>query len=315
MTTSSPFAPRVFRRALGNFATGVTIVTARSPDGEQAGVTANSFNSVSLEPPLILWSIDKRSGSHAVFAAASHFAVHVLAAGQIELSNHFARPQDDKFAGIAHQHGLGGAPLLEDCAARFQCELHQQVDGGDHWILIGRVVAFDDFGRAPLLYHQGAYSMVLPHPRAAKKADPNAAPAAGLRGRLVNHNLYYLMVQAVNAYQASYAPRQLVSGLSTSEARMLMVLEDSAGSHLDPVALQREVAMPTREIEAALANLRAAGLVSAADDGTQLTEAGHAQTEQLWEIARQQQEAVFAGVSSEDLDTFRKVLRVVMAAQ
>lgn len=81
MTTSSPFDPRVFRRALGNFATGVTIVTARSPDGEQAGVTANSFNSVSLEPPLILWSIDKRSGSHAVFAAASHFAVHVLAAG------------------------------------------------------------------------------------------------------------------------------------------------------------------------------------------------------------------------------------------
>ncbi|MCQ4346440.1 flavin reductase [Pseudomonas stutzeri] len=306
------FDPRVFRRALGNFATGVTIVTARSPSGEQVGVTANSFNSVSLEPPLILWSIDKRSASHAVFAAASHFAVNILAADQIELSNHFARPQEDKFAGVGYEAGLGGAPLLPDCAARFQCELHQQVDGGDHWILIGKVVAFDDLGRSPLLYHQGAYSMVLPHPRAPRKPAAEGAPAA-MHGRLLRDNLFYLMIQAVNAYQASYTPKQLSTGLRTSEARMLMVLEDSA--QLDLVALQREVAMPTREIEEALANLQQKGLVAESAAGHQLTEAGRAQTEALWEIARRQQEAVFAGVGVEDLEAFRRVLKVVMAAQ
>lgn len=160
---STPFDSRAFRRALGNFATGVTVITAADASGRKVGVTANSFNSVSLDPPLVLWSIDKRSGSHAVFEAAGHFAVNVLAADQIDLSNTFARPSEDRFAGIEHETGEGGAPLLPGCSARFRCEKFQQIDGGDHWILIGRVLAFDDLGHSPLLYHQGAYSRVLPH--------------------------------------------------------------------------------------------------------------------------------------------------------
>ncbi|MNC51660.1 p-hydroxyphenylacetate 3-hydroxylase, reductase component [compost metagenome] len=134
-----------------------------------------------------------------------------------------------------------------------------------------------------------------------------------MHGRLMSSNLFYLMIQAVNAYQASYAPKQLSTGLSTSEARMLMVLEDSA--QLDLVALQREVAMPTREIKEALANLQQKGLVSETTAGHQLTDAGRAQTEALWDISRRQQEAVFAGVSTEEIETFKKVLKVVMAAQ
>ncbi|MNF94827.1 p-hydroxyphenylacetate 3-hydroxylase, reductase component [compost metagenome] len=110
------FDPRAFRRALGNFATGVTIMTA-AVGGRKVGVTANSFNSVSLEPALILWSIDKRSTSYEVFNDASHFAVNILAADQIDLSNQFARPKDDKFAGIECEEGAGGAPLFSDCAA------------------------------------------------------------------------------------------------------------------------------------------------------------------------------------------------------
>ena len=319
-SAKTSFDARALRRGLSNFATGVTVVTARSPSGEQVGVTANSFNSVSLDPPLILWSIDKRSSSHAVFDAASHFAVNILAADQIELSNHFARAhaQADKFARVGFSAGHGGAPLLSDCAARFQCERHRQVDGGDHWILIGKVVAFDDFGRAPLLYHQGAYSMALPHPRAPRRADPNAGAntdaktkaAAALRGRLAGGNLFYLMVHALNAYQTSYVPKQLATGLCTGEARVLMVLEDSAEP--DPVALQRETAMPAGEIVEVLNNLYQKGLVNA---GHELTAAGRAQTEALWDIARSQQEAVFAGVSAADIETFKKVLKVVMDAR
>ncbi|WP_374442355.1 p-hydroxyphenylacetate 3-hydroxylase reductase component [Pseudomonas panipatensis] len=300
------FDPRAFRRALGNFATGVTVMTAASADGQRAGVTANSFNSVSLDPPLVLWSIDKRSSSYDVFEQASHFAVNILAADQIDLSNQFARPSADKFAGVACETGMGGAPLFADCAARFQCEKHQQVDGGDHWILIGRVLAFDDLGRAPLLYHQGVYSTVLPHPRLRKVEA--GMPRTAFQGRL-NHNLYYLMTQAVRSYQSDYQPRQMASGLRTSEARMLMVLEKDAS--LDMLALQQLVAMPQREIEEALENLKRKGLLQGSEPGYGLTPAGIDQAETLWTIAEEQQAKIFSRFSEQQIETFKDVLRAI----
>lgn len=303
--SESTFDPRAFRRALGNFATGVTVVTAADASGRKVGVTANSFNSVSLDPPLVLWSIDKRSSSHGVFEEASHFAVNVLAADQIDLSNNFARPKDDRFAEIAYAPGEGGAPVFADCAARFHCEKYQQVDGGDHWIMIGKVVAFDDFGRSPLLYHQGAYSMVLPHTRMTRR-DESQPPSSHFQGRL-SHNLYYLMTQAVRAYQSSYQPRQLSTGLRTNEARMLMVLENDA--RLSAGDLLREVAMPVREIDDAVANLKRKGLVDDDEHGVRLTAAGIEQTEDLWAIAREQQEKVFAEFSQDQIDTFKTVLQ------
>ncbi|MDE1165649.1 MAG: flavin reductase [Pseudomonas sp.] len=305
----SEFDTRAFRRALGNFATGVTVVTAATANGRKVGVTANSFNSVSLDPPLVLWSIDKRSNSHEVFEEASHFAVNVLAADQIDLSNNFARPKDDRFAEIEYQPGEGGSPVFADCAARFHCEKFQQVDGGDHWIMIGKVLAFDDFGRSPLLYHQGAYSMVLPHTRMTKREEGQAA-SSHLQGRL-SHNLYYLMTQALRAYQASYQPRQLSTGLRTSEARMLMVLENDAGLSL--CDLQREVAMPAREIEEAVANLKRKGLVVDTDERVRLTAKGVDETEALWTIAREQQEKVFGEFSDEQVEAFKTVLKAVIA--
>ncbi|EFQ63993.1 p-hydroxyphenylacetate 3-hydroxylase reductase component [Pseudomonas lactucae] len=303
--SESTFDPRAFRRALGNFATGVTVVTAADAAGRKVGVTANSFNSVSLDPPLVLWSLDKRSNSHEVFEQASHFAVNVLAADQIDLSNNFARPKDDRFAEIEYQPGEGGAPVFADCSARFHCENYQQVDGGDHWIMIGKVVAFDDFGRAPLLYHQGAYSMVLPHTRMTKR-DDSQPPSSHFQGRL-SHNLYYLMTQAVRAYQSSYQPRQLSTGLRTNEARMLMVLENDA--RLSTQDLLREVAMPVREIDEAVANLKRKGLVSDDDNGVRLTAAGVEQTEDLWAIAREQQDKVFAAFTDAQIETFKTVLK------
>ncbi|GLO57376.1 flavin reductase [Pseudomonas kermanshahensis] len=305
---TTAFDSRAFRRALGNFATGVTVVTAAGASGRKVGVTANSFNSVSLEPALILWSIDKRSTSHEVFEEASHFAVNILAADQIELSNNFARPKDDRFAGIDYQQGAGGAPLLADCSARFQCEKFQQLDGGDHWILVGKVVAFDDFGRSPLLYHQGAYSMVLPHTRMTQRAE-GQAPSSHFQGRL-QHNLYYLMTQALRAYQGDYQPRQLSTGLRTSEARMLMVLENDAGLSLND--LQREVAMPAREIEEAVANLKRKGLIADDEGRVRLSVKGVDETEALWTIAREQQDKVFGQFSEEQLDTFKTVLKAII---
>jgi len=196
-----------FRRALGNFATGVAVMTACL--GEQrTGMTANSFNSVSLDPPLILWSIIKTSRSNEIFGQARHFAVNILSADQIALSNHFARYSENKFDGLATETAPCGAPLLPGCSARFVCEKYQCLDGGDHWILLGKVIHFDDFGRAPLLYHQGAYSAVLPPSRL--RAHTSSVENGTGQGRL-SKNIYYLMTQAVRRYQADYQPRQLAS--------------------------------------------------------------------------------------------------------
>ncbi|MBN7797322.1 flavin reductase family protein [Parahaliea mediterranea] len=162
MTAIEHFDSIKLRRALGNFATGVTVVTTRAPNGKHLGVTANSFNSVSLDPALVLWSIDKQSSSAPAFLDATHFAVNVLSADQVAHSNHFARRSIDKFSGCEFQDGLGGTAVLPDCAAVFECRSHQVVEGGDHWILIGRVLRFSDSGKAPLLYHQGNYAHVMP---------------------------------------------------------------------------------------------------------------------------------------------------------
>ncbi|MCS3804469.1 flavin reductase (DIM6/NTAB) family NADH-FMN oxidoreductase RutF [Chromobacterium alkanivorans] len=292
---------RALRRALGNFATGVTVVTASSPDGERAGVTANSFNSVSLDPPLVLWSLDKRSASNAVFDQAGHFVVHVLAADQIELSNRFARAAADKFAGLTPETGRGGAPLLDGCAARFHCRLHQRLDGGDHWILLGLVEAFDDGGAAPLLYHQGMYAAALPRGR------PEAAePLPGWLG----DNLLYLLTQALQAYQVSYRPRQLAAGLGGGEARLLLVLEQQPG--LDACALQREAALPPGELELAEAELLRKGLLTRDADGYRLSAAGREQAATLWRVAQRQQQDMQAGLDAQDLAACKRALRALI---
>lgn len=170
MTAAAPlqaetpeFDSRAFRNVLGDFATGVTVMTA-SAGGRRAAVTANSFNSLSLDPPLILWSLLKSSSSLPVFEQASHFAVNILADHQIEVSQRFSRPGEEKFSGADLREGPGGCLLLPEVSAWLVCESHSLLEGGDHWILLGRVLSFESSGRAPLLYHRGAYSVVRPHP-------------------------------------------------------------------------------------------------------------------------------------------------------
>lgn len=154
----APFDCRAFRNSLGSFATGVTVVTALGPDGRPAGLTVSSFNSVSLEPPLVLWSLSANSPSLSLFEGASHFTVNVLAADQEEVSNRFASRLEDKFDGVAWQPGLGGAPVLAGLCASFECANTIRHAGGDHVIFIGRVERFaQDAGRAPLVFQGGRY--------------------------------------------------------------------------------------------------------------------------------------------------------------
>ncbi len=160
----SKIDPQELRQALAQFATGITVVTTRDAAGAAVGVTASSFNTVSLEPPLVLWSIARSALSFPAFAAADAFAVHILGAHQEALSNRFAKPATEKFADLALEQGLDDLPLLPDCLTRFQCRTEHRYEGGDHLILVGRVVQIDRATQeqAPLLFHASRYARLAP---------------------------------------------------------------------------------------------------------------------------------------------------------
>jgi flavin reductase (DIM6/NTAB) family NADH-FMN oxidoreductase RutF len=157
------FSPQEFRQALGTFATGVTVVTARDAQGLRFGLTANSFNSVSLAPPLVLWSLSRHAGSMPAFTRGSHYAVHILAADQRELAERFATKDIDRFAGLAMREGAGGVPILEGAAAVFECFNRSQYEEGDHVIFVGEVEHCERReGALPLIFHGGRYFTELP---------------------------------------------------------------------------------------------------------------------------------------------------------
>ncbi len=151
------FDPRALRDAFGTFMTGVTVVTSHDGDGAPIGFTANSFTSVSLEPPLLLISLSKSSSNFETLTSATGFAVNILSEDQEDISNRFARRVDDRFAGLDWDTGPHGSPLLGGVAAWFDCSMHKTVDAGDHVLLIGQVEAFDNAGCNGLGYVGGSY--------------------------------------------------------------------------------------------------------------------------------------------------------------
>jgi flavin reductase (DIM6/NTAB) family NADH-FMN oxidoreductase RutF len=160
---SPPFSRQDFRAALGLFATGVTIITARAADGTPVGLTANSFNSVSMTPPLVLWSLGLQAGSLPVFRTVSHYAIHILAAEQRELAERFAARGVDRFAGLTWREGSGGAPLLDGAAAVLECRHRNGHEEGDHIIFVGEVEHCRyRAGASPLIFHGGRFYTELP---------------------------------------------------------------------------------------------------------------------------------------------------------
>ena len=219
-----------FRSALASFATGVTIVTTQH-DGSDVGLTANSFNSVSLDPPMVLWSLGKTSRSLAHFTASDHFAIHILAQHQEELSARFAKRGSDKFVGLPLQRGRGNLPLLEGCVARFQCRKLFEYEGGDHIIFVGEVVEFDHTDMRPLVFHGGRYAAAAPR-------DGSKAPPEGLEGAV--GGLSYLITRAYFALRApglrhaeklgiGWADRYLLGALLNTSGRTISEVNDLIG--------------------------------------------------------------------------------------
>jgi flavin reductase (DIM6/NTAB) family NADH-FMN oxidoreductase RutF len=157
------FSTPDFRAALGMFATGVTIVTARTADGALVGLTANSFNSVSLSPPLVLWSLARKAGSMLAFERGSHYAINILAADQHALAERFGSKSGDRFADLAFREGAGGAPVIEGAVAVFECFNRSRYEEGDHVIFVGEVERCSSrAGAQPLIFHGGRYFTELP---------------------------------------------------------------------------------------------------------------------------------------------------------
>jgi 3-hydroxy-9,10-secoandrosta-1,3,5(10)-triene-9,17-dione monooxygenase reductase component len=268
MSNSVPGKPSAtFRQALGAFATGVTIVTTRDPDGTDVGLTANSFNSVSLDPPMVLWSLARRARSLSLFERAGHFAIHVLASDQRDISDRFSRPAADRFAGLAIERGIAGLPLLKGCAARFQCRTAYRYDGGDHVIFVGEVVEFDHSERAPLVFHGGAYAV------AARHVPHDPTLAAGGAGIFGHDFLIYLLARS--HHQQFLLLRSQLAKHGMSEADWFVLGTLGATVPMSLAELDKQLAYTGAEVTyEQLAGLAAAGflqLEGAHDPSVQVT--------------------------------------------
>lgn len=295
------FDTRDFRSALGKFATGVTVITAR--DGEENhGVTASSFNSVSMDPPLILWSIDKGAYSLNAYRNAEHFVVNVLSNEQVDISNRFARRGEDKFAGLAIEESLGGVAKVKGAAAHFECRTWNIYEGGDHLIIVGEVIRYDSRNEGTaLVFHNGRYAVPEPHPMVL-----NVDEQTTLDGRLGKH-LLYLMRQALAAYRSDFYPRLGSLGVNDNEWRILTLLADRGP--LSAEALAQRVAQPQADLEDTLAGLRERALVGLDGNGrVQLSEQGQALARRLLSMADDYEQRLFENLESSEVGAIKSGL-------
>lgn len=249
-----------FRKALGSFVTGVTIVTTRAADGSDVGLTANSFNSVSLDPPMVLWSLARSAASTQAFMQAAHFAVHVLASDQDDLSNRFAKRGEDKFAGLTVDRGDSGVPRLQGCVACFECRTVYRYDGGDHIIFVGEVLSFERADKRPLAYHAGRYAIT------ANKSRPVSLDVAAENdGSFSEDFLGYLLGHSHYLFYTGIRPHLARHGLSEAEHYVLGVLGNGDGRsppQIDAIIAETGVRV-TAEIVQSLAGR---GLIRLSDE-------------------------------------------------
>lgn len=268
MSTATAFDATEFRRALGSFATGVTIITTRATNGEPVGLTVNSFSSVSLNPPLVLWSLANNALSLPAFRDNGHWAVHVLASDQEHLSGRFAQRGEDKFAGLDFDEGEGGVPLIKGCMARFQCKTATQYEGGDHLIFIGEVLSFDREDTAPLVFHGGRYA------HATRRDPASTLPRnAWLDGSFSADFLGYLLGRSHFRFYAQIRPLLDKAGLSDEEFYVLSALTLKQRMAINDLDAGMAGVLDDTSHDA-LASLLARGLARRLPESYELTDAG-----------------------------------------
>lgn len=298
---------RAFRRALGQFATGVTVI-ATSHEGEQVGMTANSFSALSLEPPLILWSIRKESGSLTAFTQSGHFTVNVLADHQIDTSALFARAHDGQMAQADWTAGALGDPLLNGAVAHFECVTESVTEGGDHLILLGRVQRFARFDEAPLLFAQGQYGSFRRHP----ELDAGPAPAEVSDGATIEESLFMSLLKATDQRMSTlFDEHRRTLGVTVASGRVLNRLALGPRSLLQ---IEEEAFIGENAAEDALAALAEGGHVRAEPDGLwTLTDHGRELRAALRRSAETFTSEQLRGIPQEDIAAAERVLGALLA--
>ena len=299
---------KAFRNALGNFVTGVTIVTARDEEGRPVGLTANSFNSVSLDPPMVLWSLALDSANLPAFRNAKGWAVHILASDQEDLSNRFASRGADKFAGLDVEDGPEGAPFIPGCSARFGCKATFEYEGGDHAIFVGEVIQFDQRDAAPLIFHGGRYGRVMPP---SEFLRPEELEDEGQFGRYFIGHALGLAHQAVfGEVRSEYKKR----GLRSADYTVLTSLGLGDGCTPESIverAAHGGVDLPMRAID----RLIEKGWIASSDGILNLTDEGRAMLTELVAVAQSTQLHLETALSPEEVNLLHDLLeRVAKAA-
>ncbi|WP_260430625.1 flavin reductase [Burkholderia cenocepacia] len=294
--------PRMFRRGLSQYGTGIAIVT--TVDGERrSAVTVNSFSSLSLDPPLLLWSIDRKSRSFPAFSNCEHFAVNILSSEQIELSRHFSSKIEDKFADVAWHPDSFGSPLLDGCLAHFECDVHARHDGGDHLLLIGRVTRLTRFEGVPLIFSQGQYCIASEPPEVPGDSAEIANAGTGPSG----NNLLQLIFDTHHALSEAFDEHRRAEGVSIAVARVLASVHASPGIKVGDVA--RQTYLGQRDVEDAVTWLaQKALLIRAADGGVRLTDAGLALRQSIRARWIAFEDAQLDGVSAADIAVLMRTL-------
>jgi 3-hydroxy-9,10-secoandrosta-1,3,5(10)-triene-9,17-dione monooxygenase reductase component len=313
IAAAEPIDKRAFRNALGAFTTGVTVVTTCDAAGHDVGLTVNSFNSVSLEPPLVLWSLARSSGSLPAFLQAEHFAVHILAADQEPMSNRFAQRGADKFSGIDLARGEGGVPLLPGCSARFRCRTAFRHEGGDHEIFVGEVLGFEAFERAPLVFHKGGYAV------AVKKRQPPAAAVAVVASEppeasISRDALVYLLGSAHAMLLAAMRPALAARGLSDDDYFVLNIL--SVGLPRTVEQLDALMAVAGRRVTpqqlAAMAQRALVCPAATPSGGWQLADAGTRAMLEMAAISKATEEDALQQIDYSEAHLLKHLLRRVI---
>ena len=264
-------------------------------------MTASSFNTLSIEPALVLWSIDKGAWSLEAFTRGKSFAINVLRNDQIEISNRFARRGEDKFADIHTRDDQHGSPLLHGTAAWFGCKTWNVYEGGDHFIIVGEVTDYSyEENVNSLVFHNGRYAVPETHPAVQAPTRPLEA-----RGFLGDYLLFQLR-QTLNAYASDFYPRLSHFGVTAEEWRVLTLLAD--GKSMEQEQICRYVSQPLKELMFTGEWLQEKGLASAVGSKIQLTVKGQNLAEQLLDMAIEHEQRILSVLD----DTEQAMLKLML---
>lgn len=293
---------RALRTCFGQFATGVAIVTTGA-DKQAAGVTINSFSSVSLDPPLVLWSIGRKSRSFETFKAARKFCVNILSSEQIFLAQRFASSSDEKFNGIEWFSGRTGVPVLSGTIGTLECEVTQMHEGGDHLVIIGEVAHFDTFPGEALLFAQSRYCIAVEHPEFGMETGSSAE---AVTPPSQDEKLFTSIFMAYHSMSAGFDSYRHKMGLTLPQTRALNRLYEGS---LDRETLFRKMFLPYETANDAVLELIERGDVYEDKEGRlSLTEAGIARREALARYERDFERRQTRGLEDKDVAQATRVL-------